>query len=157
MAVELLLWNVVALIAFTVGMGERAEIQTLTEKSQAIEVGWSKQQVKELLGPATLDLPRRQGLSAILFGKRPPQWLYGTEFDVDSTFTSVLPVPNPLPIKLRIFSSYDDDLLVVWNSEGTVGRVRRPTIEVTDASRAVHSVWGFLRSLEQVFPPLPKQ
>jgi hypothetical protein len=107
---------------FAVGGGvELAQLDKQIRASSELQQGDVEARVLELLGEPKMRCPH--GLS--FFGVGPPQWIYGTNIDVTQIIDSESVFPNPLPVKIRIFSPDQGDLVINWDDQGRVASIQR--------------------------------
>ena len=97
------------------------------ETSRKIKVGASEVDVLKLLGEPVTRAEKRGEVAAAFFGKVPRKWIYGTTINLRSFFVPDVPVPNPIPIRLRLFGTPDEeDLVIEWHDDHTVSKVMQP-------------------------------
>ncbi len=97
------------------GAYESKCLERTVESSKSINVGASEAEVLRLLGEPVTRADKRGELAAAFFGKVPRKWIYGTTVDLHSFFVPDVPLPNPIPIRLRLWGTPDDaDLVIEW-------------------------------------------
>jgi hypothetical protein len=110
---------------FAVGGGiQLAQLDTQVTASGQLKQGDVETHVLEVLGEPKMRCPH--GLSLFTLSSGPPQWIYGTDIDVTKIIDSESCFPNLLPIKLRIFSPDNGDLVINWDDHGRVASIQRP-------------------------------
>jgi hypothetical protein len=114
-----------AMIALAGGV-EQARLDTRISASAVLKSGDSEARVLEVLGPPLETWKPRSATAAVVFGKRPAQWLYGTVIDGREVVNSEGIFPNFFAVKLRLFSPDDGDLVIDWGEDGVVAAVKRP-------------------------------
>lgn len=111
---------ILATLIALVGSIEQVQLNEKVQASHQLKPGDSEAKVLSVLGS-----PRSQGRSGF-FGFGHSRWIYGANIDLGMIIIPDLPVPNPVPIKLRIFGPCDGDLVVNWSDQGTVASIDRP-------------------------------
>jgi hypothetical protein len=106
------------------------------------------------MGVPTLRWEVRTGSAELFFGKRPAQWIYGTTIDLQRLIIPELPFPNPIPIKFRLFSAYEDDLVIEWTPDKKISNVKRPELNVPDSAKRLLDPVYFIVSLARLFAPI---
>ncbi|HEV7226612.1 MAG TPA: hypothetical protein VGN42_28150, partial [Pirellulales bacterium] len=96
------------------GVGEQVHLQRLVDRSARIAIGANERDVERAIGEPIAKWEARRGWARFVFGERGAQWVYGTSIDLGSIFVPELPFPNPVPLRLRLFSADDDDLVIEW-------------------------------------------
>jgi hypothetical protein len=114
-----------ALLAVVGGL-DQARLNQLIEASGQLEPGDDEATVLSELGPPLERWPKRDAVNAFLFGDRPRLWVYGTILDIEEMFPPNSAIPILLPLKLRLFSPDDDDLVINWSDDGRVASIVRP-------------------------------
>ncbi len=122
-----------ALVLTVIGIGEEVRLQRLVDQSTVLSTGAAHDDVLTVLGAPYQKWQATEGW--LFFSGHPDQWIYGTAIDLQYVVVPDLPFPNPLPIKLRFFSSDEDDLVLDWTDEGKLSRVKRPTLEVNHEAK----------------------
>ena len=113
------------------GAHERQNLVRLVDASQNIAVGATPDNVTLLLGAPKMEWEKWGALPSLLFGHRPKQWIYGTTIDLKWIIVPEAGIPNPIPIKLRLFFIADeDDLVIDWDSDNKVSAVHRPNLRL---------------------------
>ncbi len=111
--------------AFAVGGGiELSQLDTQIAASTQFKPGDGEARVLEAIGQPKMRCPH--GLSLFTLSSGSPQWIYGTNIDITRIIDSESAVPNLLPIKLRIFSPDQGDLVINWDGQGRVVSIQRP-------------------------------
>jgi hypothetical protein len=111
---------------FALGGGiELAHLDKQVAASRRLMAGDSEAQVLEALGEPKMRCPH--GLSLFTLSSGPPQWIYGTNIDVTKIVNAESTLPNLLPVKLRLFSPDDGDLVINWDGQGRIASIQRPT------------------------------
>jgi hypothetical protein len=110
----------------TVGALEQARLNQLIEASARLEPGDDEAKVLSALGPPLERWPKRDAVNAFLFGDRPRQWVYGTVLDIEEIFAYQSAIPILFPLKLRLFSPDEDDLVINWSDDGQIASVVHP-------------------------------
>jgi hypothetical protein len=112
---------------FAVGGGiELARLDKQITASAQLQQGDSETRVLEVLGEPKMRCPH--GLSLFTLSAGPPQWIYGTNIDVTKIIDSESTLPNLLPLKFRIFSADEGDLVINWDDQGHVASIQRPKL-----------------------------
>jgi hypothetical protein len=110
---------------FAVGGGvELVQLEKQVAASNQLKPGDSEAQVLKSLGEPKMRCPH--GLSLFTSSSDPPQWIYGTNIDVANIINTNSTLPNLLPVKLRLFSPDEGDLVINWDDQGQITSVRRP-------------------------------
>ena len=125
-----------ALLLAVVGLGEKVHLQSVVERSVALKRDMTGEEVLAILGEPSEKWKARSGF--LFFGGGPPQWIYGTTIDLGMIVIPEWPVPNPLPIKLRLFSSDPGDLVLDWTEDGKLMGVKQPKLKVPETLREVY-------------------
>jgi hypothetical protein len=115
-----------------IGMGEQVQLQRLVERSAGIAIGATEGDVERAIGEPGLKGEARRGLARFIFGERRVQWIYGTSINLGAIFIPELPFLNPIPLRLRLFSADEDDLVIEWTPTKQVAKVSRPKLDVPD-------------------------
>lgn len=126
------LLNCWVLALVLMGVGEQVHLQRLVDRSARIAIGANERDVERAIGEPIAKWEARRGWARFIFGARGAQWVYGTSIDLGSIFVPELPFPNPVPLRLRLFSADDDDLVIEWTSTKQVAKVSRPNLDVPD-------------------------
>lgn len=111
-----------------VGAIELTHLESQIERSAGLVVGDSQMRVFATLGQPDFRWKHRKTLHAWMYGNRPRQWIYGTTIDIRSIVASGELIPNPIPIKLRLFSPDDGDLVVSFDRDGKIASIQRPDL-----------------------------
>lgn len=111
-----------------IGMGEQVQLQRLVDRSAGIAIGASEGDVERAIGEPIATWEARRGF---IFGG-PAQWAYGTSIDLGSILVPELPFLNPIPLRWRLFSACEDDLVIEWTPTKQVAKVSRPKLDVPD-------------------------
>jgi hypothetical protein len=114
-----------AMLAVVGGL-EQARLNQLIDASARLDPGDEESKVLSVLGPPMERWPKRDAVNAFLFGDRPRQWVYGTILDIEEIFAYQSAIPILFPLKLRLFSPDEDDLLINWSDDGSVASIERP-------------------------------
>ncbi len=122
-----------AIILLVVGIGEEVHLQGRIDRAMALSNGASSEEVLAVIGEPDHKWKARDGW--LFFAAHPDQWIYGTTINLESIVVPGLPFPNPIPLKLRLFSSDLDDLVVEWNTEGKLAKIVKPDLHVSDEAR----------------------
>ena len=114
----------------SIGTIERAHMARVAEAANRIQVGATENDVVRTLGKPLSTYERYDGWSILGIGAHPPQWLYGTTINIKRMIIAdTYVMAFPLPINIRWFS-YDDDLVIDWDSKGRVSNVTIPKIPI---------------------------
>ena len=109
------------------GAYESQCLERTVESSKVIKVGAAEAEVLKLLGEPVTRAEKRGEFAAAFFGKVPRRWVYGTTINLRHFFAPELPVPNPIPIRFRLWGTPDEeDLVIEWNDDNTVSKVTKP-------------------------------
>jgi hypothetical protein len=115
-------------LAMLLAVGGSVEADQLNKQivaSYPLKTGDTEGRVLEILGEPKMRCPH--GLALFTFGVGPPQWIYGTTIDIAGIIDPDSPFPNLLPLKFRIFSPHEGDLVIKWDDRGRVASIERPT------------------------------
>ena len=125
-----------------VGATEKADQARTVQAAQRVSVGMSRDEVREILGAPDIDY-------------RPTwdHWCYGMSIEIEDMLIPNFGL-NPIPVRFRLFSYAEDDVVVRWGLNDRVQRIDRPrSLEVPesffailDCARFVQSVDAFVRS-----------
>jgi len=126
------------LVLVFVGIGERVHLHKVIAQSESIVVGATRQSVLHAIGEPQFKWNARRGVARLIFGRRPALWIYGTTTNLKALIIPDLPFPNPIPIKIRLFSADQDDLVIDWTSENLVAAINRPPIDVPTELRKLY-------------------
>ena len=126
------LFEIWMLFLVVVGTGEKVQLQRLIDRSADIVAGSTEQDVQRLLGNPIRRYDARSGMARFLFGKRPAEWVYGATINLRIVFIPGLPIPNPLPINIRLFGRHQEDLAVHWTPQKKVLTVIRPELNLPE-------------------------
>ncbi|MBC8351548.1 MAG: hypothetical protein H8E66_06145 [Planctomycetes bacterium] len=121
-----------ALIAAAIGLGERIQVQKAVNISQHVSIRASEEEVLTTLGEPLFQWEAQKGF--LFFGSHPAQSIYGTTIDAASIVIPYLPFPNPLPLKIRLFSADTDDLVIDWTQDRRVAHVARPELTIPEGA-----------------------
>ncbi len=103
---------------------ELAQFDRQLAASSELKPGDGEARVLELLGEPKMRCPH--GLLLFTNVSAPPQWIYGTNIDCTKIIDTESAFPNLLPVKLRLFSPDQSDLVINWNDQGRVVSIQRP-------------------------------
>ena len=112
---------------FALGGGiELAQFDKQVAASNQLKPGDNENRVLAALGEPKMRCPH--GLSLFTPSSGPAQWIYGTNIDVTRIINTDSALPNLLPLKLRLFSPDEGDLVISWDDQGRVASIRRPAL-----------------------------
>jgi hypothetical protein len=147
------LLNSLALIVLSINAVEQAHLKKLVDRSVSLQVGSSQDEVIDLLGQPLRELDARRGLTRLVLGERPAQFVYGSITDAAAVSVDGFPYPNPLAVKIRIFPPYPDDLVVSFSSDEKVIAVSRPEVHVSKEAEELYRVGQFFGAFAHVLTP----
>lgn len=124
-----------------IGVIERIHLHHLVESSGQVSIGATEAEVLAVLGEPN---GRYDGIFS------PRQWMYGTTINLRYLIVPELPVPNPLPINIRIFAYDEDDLVIDWSRDNKVSAIKRPAIEVPEGAIGLLRPLFLVRDLMQL-------
>jgi hypothetical protein len=112
-----------ALIAI-VGSTQQVHVDRQIQSARDLQVGDSESRVLALLGPPRHDWEDKFAL--LLPAKGPRRWIYGADIELKWIIDPDTVFPHVLPLKLRLFGAYADDLVIVWDDKGRIYRIDLP-------------------------------
>ncbi|MEM1070619.1 MAG: hypothetical protein AAGG48_09050 [Planctomycetota bacterium] len=118
---------------------EQARQSSNVEAAHRLKGGMTQEEVLEIMGPPDIDY-------------RPTwnHWCYGTSLDFE-TICSAGGRFIPIPLKLRLFSYGENDVVVRWNVNDKVMSVDRPeSLPAPELSRKMLEVVQFIRVVDSI-------
>jgi hypothetical protein len=109
-----------------IGSVEQAQLDQLIQASSQLKPGDDQARVLAVLGRPRARWQRRGPIASFVLGGSQPRWAYGTHLDLSAIIVPDSPFPNVLPIKLRLFGPDEEDLVIIWNADGSVASIERP-------------------------------
>lgn len=103
---------------------DQARVNRLVDASSQLKTGDDENKVLSVLGRPTARWEHRNILM-LLTGQPSRQWAYGTYLEMSAVWSPNFLCPA-LPLKLRLFGPYKDDLVVVWDGDGRIAWINQP-------------------------------
>lgn len=118
---------------------EQASQAKVVEAAQQVAPGMTREEVREILGSPHID-----------YRPQWDHWLYGTSLDPRAVFHKTGRF-NPIPIRLRLFSYAEDDVVIRWDLNNRVLKIDRPeSIQVSEQMLGIHETVQFLKALDSL-------
>ncbi|MEM9646823.1 MAG: hypothetical protein AAF989_17665 [Planctomycetota bacterium] len=119
------------------GAAEQAQQSENVMAAQRLREGMTQEEVLDVMGPPDIDY-------------RPAwnQWCYGISVDIEGIVVSYGKL-NPIPLRLRLISYAEDDVVVRWGVGEDVLTIDRP--KRFDAPEEFHQMLDRIRFVDTVF------